>query len=164
VGAGTLAVGSAGTLSGTLPVPGNLRLCLLLGCALFADAPLTAGGTRGVGLGGPPVMAPIGALGTLTLGGGAWRTGPVAIATASGSTVRTGFAHGPLSNTSSTASPLGVLQSVTPIAISFSAAPGVVIPMFGVLEVTLLPEPSAAALLASGAALLLLLGSRRARR
>ena len=160
--AGAFAVGG-GVLAGPMPLPGNVRLCALGDCTLFFDAPLTVNGTRGIGIGGT-VMGPAGIGGALTLKGGAWRTGMVSIMTSSGVVSRTGFAHGPLSATSSSAAPQGVLQLVTPIAVSVSSVPGLVNPLFGVLDVKFLPEPGAAALLGSGGALLVLLGARRSLR
>jgi hypothetical protein len=160
--AGAFAVGG-GVLAGPMALPGNVRLCALGACTLFLDAPLTINGTRGLGIGGS-VMGPAGPAGALTLKGGAWRTGMASIATSSGVVSRTGFAHGPLSATSSSAAPQGVLQLVTPIAVSISSVPGVVNPLFGVLDIKFLPEPGAAALMGSGAALLALAGRRRAGR
>jgi hypothetical protein len=166
LGAGELAVGTAGTLRGTLPVPGTLRLCLLAGCGFFVDVPLTESSTRGAGIGGAPITAPIGSLGTLSIGGAPWQTGNAAIQTSGGSVSAAGFAHGPLSLTSSTAEPQGVLQAVTPVAVGFSVLGGspVVVPVFGVLELKFLPEPSSLVSLAGGALLLAGLGARRLRR
>jgi hypothetical protein len=163
--AGSLAVGSAGTLSGVLPAPGIVRVCVALGCGIGFDVPLTEGGTRGLGIGGPPIEAPLGGLGTLSLAGGPWETGQALVVTSAGSVGLTGFAHGPLSGTSSTAEPQGVLQLVTPVAVgaSVSGAPPTVIPIFGLLELRLLPEPGAAAGFAASGVLLALLGRRRAR-
>lgn len=165
LGPGNLVVGSGGTLAGVLPAPGTLRICVLLSCGVGFDVPLTEAGTHGLGIGGAPIVAPLGGLGTLSLLGGPWETGQAVVATASGSTALTGFAHGPLSGTSSTAEPQGVLQLVTPVAVgaSVGGGPPSVVPLFGLLEIRLLPEPGAAASLAAGAALLAFLGARRAR-
>jgi hypothetical protein len=162
--AGNFAGGGGGVLAGPMPLPGMVRLCGLGACTLFLDAPLTAMGTRGVGIGGTVMGAPVVPFGALTLVGGVWQTGMAQIATSAGVVNRTGFAHGPLSATSSTAAPQGVLQLVTPIALKVSSAPGLVNPLFGVLDIKFLPEPGAAALLGSGAALLALAGRRRALR
>lgn len=164
--AGNLAVGSAGTLSGELPAPGIVRVCVALDCGFGFDVPLTQGGTRGLGIGGPPIVAPLGGLGTLSLVGGLWETGQAVVVTSTGSVGLTGFAHGPLSGTSSTADPQGVLQLVTPVAVGASVGGGTpsVVPLFGLLEVRLLPEPGAAASLVAGAALLAGIAGRRARK
>lgn len=160
--AGAFAGGGGGVLAGPMPLPGNVRLCALGDCTLFFDAPLTVNGTRGLGIGGT-LMGAAGIGGALTLKGGVWRTGMASIATSSGVVSRTGFAHGPLSATSSTAAPQGALQLVTPIAVSVSSVPGLVNPLFGVLDVKFLPEPGAGALLGSGALVLAGLGAWRAR-
>jgi hypothetical protein len=163
VGSGMLAVGGDGVLAGPMALDGHVRLCVLGCTSLTVNAPLLSSGGNGLGLGGT-VMGPVGPIGALTLGGGVWRTGMASIPTSSGVVARTGFAHGPLSGTSSTAQPQGALQLVTPIAVRFSEAPGLVVPVFGVLDVKFLPEPGTGALFGSGAALLMLLGARRARR
>lgn len=166
LGSAHLAEASDGRLHGVLPAPGNVRICVLLSCGIFFDVPLTQGGTHGVGLGGAAITAPLGGLGTLSIVGDTWRTGNVAVQTSAGTISAAGFAHGPLSNTSSTASPDGVLQVVTPVALGIRVGggdPGVV-PLFGVLEVKFLPEPGSLTLCVAGALALIGLGWRRARR
>jgi hypothetical protein len=166
VGGGTLAVGAGGTLSGAIPIPGNARLCLVTGCGFFFDVPFTANGTRGVALGGAPIVQTIGALGTLSLLGAPFRTGNAVVQTTVGLAWLGGFAHGPLSLTSSTAAPQGVLQAVTPVSVGLvqSGQTVLVLPIFGLLEVKLLPEPAPLAAFSAGGALLAWLGARRARR
>jgi hypothetical protein len=164
---GVFDVGAGGTLSGPLPVQGIARLCVALGCGINFDVPLTAGGTRGVGIGGAAIDVPLGGFGSLALLGMPWETGTASITTPGGSTLAVaGFAHGPLSNTSSTASPLGEMLMVTPVRVGavIGGNPEQVLPLFGILEVKLLPEPGATTTLAAGAALLAALGVRRGRR
>jgi len=164
--AGTFAVDGAGELTGVLPVPGVARLCVLLDCQLGFDVPLTANApTRGVGIGPPDIDVPLGAFGSLALLGAPWGTGPAMVSTPAGGTALTGFAHGPLSATSSTAEPQGELLMVTPVRVgAMLGGPEQVLPLWGVLQVKLLPEPGVSAALVAGAALLAVLGARRARR
>jgi hypothetical protein len=161
--AGMFVTGGAGFLGGPMRLPGNAQLCALGSCTLHVEAPLTQGGTRGIGIGGT-VMGAGGPFGALTQGGGLWNTGMVGIPTSVGVVTRAGFAHGPLSGTSSTAAPQGRLQLVTPIAVKLSLEPGLVNPVFGVLDVKCLPEPAIGVLFGSGGVLLLLMGRTRTRR
>jgi len=73
--------------------------------------------------------------------------------------VRSGFAHGPASDTTSTANLGGVVQLVTPIQTAISiAGPWNRLRFFGVLTITLVPEPSTALLLGAGFAAMALVG------
>jgi hypothetical protein len=90
-----------------------------------------------------------------------WELGPVTAPTSItplgsevGSTARTGFVHGPVSNTSTAAQASGVIQFVTPTTVTATAVIGGQVlgyfPVFGVLTLRLAPEPSVGWLLASG--------------
>jgi hypothetical protein len=165
--AGTFAGGGGGELTGVMPVPGVARLCVLLDCQLGFDVPLTANAPtpKGVGIGPPGIDVALGAFGSLALLGAPWGTGPAMVSTPAGGTALTGFAHGPLSGTSSTAEPQGELLMVTPVRVgAMLGGPEQVLPLWGVLQVKLLPEPEASAALVAGAALLALLGAHRTRR
>jgi hypothetical protein len=161
-GAGTFTGDPGGPLAGVLPVPGNVRVCLLFDCGFSVNVPFTESGTRGVGIGGT-VTAPLLGSSTLSIMGVPWADVPATITTSTGVFTTPGFAHGPASLTSSTAQTGGVIQVVTPIAVSFNldGQPPLVLPLFGVLNVRFLPEPSTFALLAAGAAAIALLGRRR---
>lgn len=164
-GSGTFTGGASGPLHGTLPVPGNVRVCLLLSCAIAIDVPFTENGTRGVGLGGPPIVRTIFGTGTLSLSGTSWEDGSATITTSGGPLVTPGFAHGPLSNTSSTAQAEGVVRLTSPAPLSFTTGGGVplVLANFATLDVRFLPEPSAFAGLCAGALAVGALGLRRRR-
>ncbi len=150
-------------LGGPMPLHGTLHLCLLTGCQATLPVPATSEGTRGIGLGGGPIVAsdPVSGV-TVTLQGAPWSLGPVTIRTTNGTAYRTGFAHGPLSETSSTATVSGVLQLVTPISITSST--GTRLPAFGVLTLHVIPEPGRALLFVAAAGLLVLLGRKRSAR
>ena len=77
--------------------------------------------------------------------------------------VAEGWAHGPVSTTTSTAQPGGVVQLVTPNQIVTNAALNEKIGSFGILVIRFIPEPGLLLLLGSGVAGLALLGRRRMR-
>jgi hypothetical protein len=163
LGTGTLASNFAsGPLTqNTLPVPGNAKICVLfLGvpCGLRIDVPLTTNQTAGVGIGGT-VTAP-----TLSvqLRGGPWTVATASVTTNAATYTTSGFVHGPVSGTSSTALPGGVVQLVTPAYITSSL--GAEFAVFTELTLLFVPEPDRLMLLGPGLALLLLLGHRRMRR
>lgn len=167
-GPGTFSETSGGALRGEMPIAGNVRLCLGFSCALFLDIPLTENGTRGVGLGGPPITTMFGTLVTVSLQGGAWSTGSITVGTSFGGTTMVGgTARGSASLPSSTAVGMGVVQMVTPIIVTATSGGGTptTLDLFGVLDVQLMPEPGRGALLGAGAAVMACLGwARRQRR
>ncbi len=161
-----MATTPAAPLIGSLPVPGNVRVCLLLSCLANVDVPLTENGTRGVGLGGAPIT--VGGLVSVTLSGALWAdltfTLTTITPTASSTSMFTaaGFAHGPASNTGTTATASGVLQLVTPVTINASGlGQSGAVPTFGILNIRFLPEPALLLLFGSGALAVGLLGMRR---
>ena len=164
-GAGTFTGAGTNPMTGVLPVPGNVMVCLLFNCGIAVNIPFTENGTRGVGIGGT-VMAPGIGTSTISIMGVPWVDAPVAITNTSGVFTSQGFAHGPLSFTSTTAQTGGVIQLVTPVAVTFNLTgqPPLVLPLFGALNVRFLPEPGAFVPLAAGAAGVALLGRRKLRR
>lgn len=152
---------SPGSLRGPMAVPGSVRLCTEIGCDFAFTVPFTEGGSNGVGIGGSTITAMAGIGTTISLRGAGWRSGSVTIMTASGTRTSVGFVHGPASLTSSTALTGGVLQLVTPIAITASTLDeSVEIPIFGSLQLRLVPEPGAGAALLAGGVAIALLGRR----
>ncbi len=143
--------------SNVLPVPGLLKVCILFpGCFSYLPITLTVGGTKGLGIGGPLFTVNTFSPGPglrVSIQGAPWTIG---VASVTGTTVtRQGFAHGPASNTSSTARPSGVVQLVTPMKVVTNlAAPQNLVPIFGVLRLHFVPEPGTALLVGSGLALL----------
>jgi len=189
LGSGTLGNISGGVQSqpltkNILPINGLAKVCLFsTACGTFLPLALTqhttGTGTKGVGIGG-----------ILTIGG----TSPIRISIeAAPWTVKTktsidqittpagpippgikkfvtrmarGFAHGPSSNTSSTAQPSGVVQLITPMQVVTNLTNGSneKIALFGFLTVHFVPEPGMLLLLGSGVAGLVLLGRHRMRK
>jgi membrane protease YdiL (CAAX protease family) len=155
---------------GELPVRGSARLCMLVeNCGMGLDLPFTwrtAQGTIGLGVGGAIAIAPLSTI-RHTLLGAPWtpRTALLTVPTPSGGTVTafaSGFAHGPLSFTGSTARAGGGVQLVTPLAVHGSEG---LAPPSGFARLTLhfVPEPRALFVLAPSIALLAA-GARRRRR
>jgi CAAX prenyl protease-like protein len=155
---------------GELAIRGGARLCMLVAsCGMGLDLPFTwrdAQGTVGLGVGGMVAIAPLSTV-RHTLLGAPWtpRTALLAIPTPSGGEVTafaSGFAHGPLSFTGSTARPGGAVQLVTPLVVHGSEG---VSPPSGFARLTLhfVPEPRALFVLAPSIALLAA-GARRRRR
>ena len=176
------------TLTGVGLQPGNARFkqCILFpGCASYLPIPVTSGGTKGAGLGGVITVNTFSAGPGLKLSvvGSPWTLG---VATHTGvpnritltvagvitnrftvHTTRTaqGFVHGPASLTSSTAKGSGVIQVVTPVAVTTSLAPpNNFLPVFGIIRLHFIPEPGLILLLGSGIAGLVVLGRHRMRK
>jgi hypothetical protein len=159
---------------GTAPTQGMVRICLVVpGCA--GNLPLDVGATvNGVAVGG-------GVGGILTIG----QLGMIRISIVGAPyTVKTitafnrtnngaidtftekGFAHGPLSNTSSTGQTSGVLQVVTTNHTTTQGVPGNadISGQFARILVHFIPEPGLLLLLGSGAVGMALLGRKRIRK
>ncbi len=142
-----------------LPIGGELRLCILFGCGpSFLPVPLTAGGTRGAGIGGTVTVNTFGTVGVkISVAGAPWTIG----ATTVSSVVRSGFAHGPASGTTTTAKEGGVVQLVTPIRVTTNLGSG--FDFIGILRIVLVPEPGTGLLLGTGVIALALAGRRKHR-
>ncbi len=166
LGSGSLApFGSGPFTRSTLPVRGMLAVCLLDPACLpggFIGIPLSTGdGAAGLGVGGTLI------LGTrISVLGAPWTLGAalLTVTTEGGATLEvpaTGWVHGALSFTTSTALAGGALSLVTPLRVSSESAP----PVAGFARLTLrfVPEPERALTLAAGAALLAVLGRSRRR-
>ena len=69
-----------------------------------------------------------------------------------------GFAHGPVSGTTTTAKEGGVVQLVTPILVTTTLGSG--LDIIGTLRVVLVPEPGTGLLLGTGVIALALAGRR----
>jgi hypothetical protein len=159
---------------GTIPTQGMARICLVVpGCA--GNLPLDLGATvNGVGVGlGVGGLLTIGQLGMIRISvvGAPYtvktitafnRTQNGAIATFT----EKGFAHGPLSNTSSTGQTSGVLQAVTVSHIAVQGVPGNsdISGVFSRVLVHFIPEPGLLLLLGSGAVGMALLGRKKIRK
>ncbi len=164
LGTGVLAPISGGgspLTQNQLPIRGAFRLCVLFpDCVSLLPVPLTVGGTRGAGIGGTATFGTFGAAGLkFSLTGAPWTIGATTVL----SSVRSGFAHGPVSGTTTTAKEGGVVQLVTPIrmTISSSVEP---IGIIATLRVVLVPEPGTAVLFGTGVIALTAMGRRRVRR
>jgi hypothetical protein len=170
---GAIASPAVGLTPNTIPVTGGVTLCLLVqfpNCLAHLNIPLgatTAGMNVGGGVGGIVTIGGTGSIRISVLGA------PYTVKTVSAVNrttnggfalfVEQGFAHGPLSLTSSTAQTSGVLQIVTASHITI-VAPGDN-DLSGNISRTLIhviPEPGLLLLVGSGAAGLALLGRSRA--
>jgi hypothetical protein len=156
------------TLGGTMALSGSLRLCLFAPCntsPAILNVPLTASGTRGVGLGGAftGMFGAVGGNGTVR--GAPWTVGTAVASDPSMPTqTRMGFVHGPASGgASSAAAASGVVQLVTPTVLRLnpSLEP---LAAFGTLTLHFVPEPGTLALSLTGALGLAALARRRLRR
>jgi len=185
LGTGTLGPVSGGAQSSPLtknilPIAGLAKVCLFsTACGTFLPLALTqhttATGTKGVGVGGIITIGGTSPI-RISIEAAPWtlktRTGIDQITTPAGNAkpyinrTAKGFAHGPSSNTSSTANPSGVVQLITPMQVVTNLTNGsnLKISLFGFLTVHFVPEPGMLLLLGSGVAGLVLLGRHRMRK
>ena len=158
-----------------MAVGGTLRLCLISpnSTGLSASIPLTSAGS-GVGLGGAPISGTISTVvssapvfARFSIHGAPWtiRTRWVPFVGTSNSGIYTissaGYAETPLGSPL-TLSTVGTLHMVSPVRVGTSLSP-IEHGGFVTLTVKYVPEPTLGVLLASGAAVLGLLGRRRRR-
>jgi len=186
LGTGTLGPVSGGVQSvplsnSRLPIAGLAKVCLfstLCGTALplLLTQHTGATGTKGVGIGGIITIGGTSPI-RISIEAAPWtvktKTSIDQITTPVGGTKKIyvnrqakGFAHGPSSNTSSTALPSGVVQFITPMQVVTNLQTGsnLKIALFGYLKIHFIPEPGMLLLLGSGVAGLVLLGRHRMRK
>jgi len=186
LGTGTVGPISGGVQStpltkGVLPVRGLAKVCLFSTvCGQFLGLELTqhtgATGTKGVGIGGIVTIGGTSPI-RISIEAAPWtvktKTSIDQITTPVGGTVKKyvnvthkGFAHGPSTNTSSTANPSGVVQLISPMQVVTNLQNGsnLKIGLFGILTLHFIPEPGMLLLLGSGVAGLVLLGRHRMRK
>jgi hypothetical protein len=159
----------------TLAIGGLAKVCLIFtDCSSFLPLPLTgtSGGvvTRGVGVGGTVTVGGAGDI-RVSLINSPWQlsTATRLVSTQNGVVItrmHAGFIHGPMSNTSSTAKPSGVIQLITPIQVYTSGIAGntAKISLFTSLTVHFVPEPGLLLLIGSGVVGLALVGRSRMRK
>jgi hypothetical protein len=185
VGTGTLGPISGGVQTSQLtkrrlPVAGLAKFCVFSTvCGSFLPLELTqhtgATGSKGIGIGGIITIGFTGPV-LISIEAAPWtiKTGTSIdqITTPVGGTVKKyvvltamGFAHGPSSNTSSTANPSGVVQLITPMQVvtNVQQFSNLKVALFGFLTVRFIPEPGMLMLLSSGVTGLVLLGRNRMR-
>jgi hypothetical protein len=159
---------------GTIPSQGMARICLVVpGCA--GNLPLELGATVngvavGLGVGGILTIGQLGMIRISVVGAPYTVKTITAFNRTNNGAIDTftekGFAHGPLSNTSSTGQTSGVLQAVAVSHIAVQGVPGNsdISGVFSRVVVHFVPEPGLVLLLGAGAAGLALLGRRRVRK
>ena len=174
---------SAGVLNpNQLPTRGLVKICLLstacdqgsLNLILTQNTTL-APGVKGVGIGGIVTIGGEGAI-RMSIIAAPWtiKTATVVdeITTAASrnrifvNVTLKGFAHGPLSGTTSTANPSGVVQVVTPSQVRTNLPQGSNLKVSSAVTniIHFIPEPGLLLLLGSGVTGLALLGRRRMRK
>jgi hypothetical protein len=189
----TLGTGTLGPVSGNvnssvnplskqvLPIRGLAKVCLFsTSCGTALPLLLTqhtgATGTKGAGIGGILTIGGTSPI-RISIEAAPWtlktKTSIDQITTPVGGTVKKyvnrtekGFAHGPSTNTTSTALPSGVVQAITPMQVVTNLTNGSnqKIALFGFLTIHFVPEPGMLLLLGSGVAGLVLLGRHRMRK
>lgn len=147
-------------LAGQMAILGQATVCLFQACDAAPVAnivvPFTQAGTRGIGLGGGPIVAT--GLVDVTLQGAPWTLGTVTAASATAA----GFAHGPASGgLESAAQAGGRVRLVTPITIATTIGASPTLPAFGILTLHFVPEPGTLLLVGVGALALGAMGRAR---
>jgi len=174
---------STSTGGGILPLGGTLKYCILSSaCTAYLAIALTrpttvngvpGSGTKGVGVGGLITGGHPGGL-IFSLQAAPWTiktatvvdqvtTPPIFGDQEFVPWVTKGWAHAPVSTTTSTAQPGGMVQLVTPNQIVTNGPINEKMGSFVILVIRFIPEPGLLLLLGSGVAGLALLGRRRMR-
>ena len=176
---------STQTNPGIMPVAGVVKVCLLsYDCTIYLPTILnqpttvngvTGTGSKGVGIGGLVTAGGYGGI-RISLQAAPWTiktatvqdqiTPPAGPPRIISTWVAKGWAHGPNSNTTTTAQPSGVIQLVTPSQVVTNLPLGSSDKMgsFVVSVIEFIPEPSLLLLLGSGVAGLAMVGRRRMRK
>ena len=171
----------AGKNLGTLPLGGVVKLCVIdtscnFSFSLILSTPTAVAGVIGTGLKAVGVGGEIGG-GSLIVGvsvqGAPWTVKTVTVIDEITTTIGTnktfitvtfkGFAHGPNSNTTSTAAPSGVLQLVTPsqVVTTIPTGSNEKVSSGAIFFLHFIPEPGLLLLLGSGVIGLVVLGRTR---
>lgn len=183
-GTGTLGAISGGASSGgaltpnTMPIYGVVKICLLsTACTINLALPFTGptpSGTAGIGIGGMLTVGGYGGI-RMSLNFDPWTIKTITlvdqITTTGGSrvsidVVQKGWAHAPVSTTTSTANISGMVQLVTPNQAQTNLPLGSndQVGSSGLFIMHFIPEPGLLLLLGSGVVGLALLGRARMRR
>jgi len=179
LGTGTLsgidATNNQLTGNNVLPVKGLARICTIVGGSSGCDVGLPLNitknnGNTGVGVGGLLTLF-VGNTLLISIEAAPWTLAPVSGVnqTANGAfqtLTRTGFAHGPASNNSSTNLDSGVVQLISPATVSSIGLPAnnQNLSLFSTLTLHYVPEPGLILLIGSGVVGLGLLGRSRLRK
>jgi len=157
----------------TLPIAGIARICLLFsGClsSTTVEVDLTQNGTRGIGIGGTVTAGNTTGF-RVSLHNAPWQLAPATLlqSTVGGviTAMATGYARGPLSNSSTAAKTGGSIQLIAPTQVYTEGVPGGYSDqqaLFTRLTLKFVPEPGLALLLGSGALCLAALGRKRMHR
>lgn len=150
-------------LGGVMPLAGSITLCLFGACnggsLANVGIPFTRNGTRGIGIGGGPIVE-TGAL-RVTVQGAPWTTGQTTVDLPF-FPVATGFVHGPASGGASSAAQVsGAVRLVSPVVVNTNIGSSPAIPIIATLDLRFVPEPTTLALVAAGFAGLAIVGRRR---
>ena len=175
--AATLGSGTLAGISGAppikpgpgIPLKGFTKVCTLVpGCTTFLPLDNTTNnGNTGVGVGGQLTLGGLGTI-RISLVAQPWTIGSTTLPASThegAGTIRTvtGFVHGAASGNSSTATNSGVIQLVTPTAVTVAGVAGnsASMTLFTTLTMHFIPEPGLLLLIGSGVLGLGLMGRSR---